>query len=178
MFRGKPRRSANEFYPSLAMPVATPTRSPSSGRGLSHHFLRSLSALLVTSRLIGQSLAALRPEFSSSPDVDRKITALINTGKQGEDDLGKPLREAGIVLPSTPNRTVAAPIVTTLYRGVPGTSTAASPATETVLNLRLLAQHLELRARLAAEYAKIAGEEPLRRVLSNWARQWWTAARA
>jgi hypothetical protein len=149
------------------MSVATLASPPpsSSTRTLGQHFLRNLSSLLITSRLIGQSLSAVRSEFVEAPEIDKKITELITTGQRG-------------VLPATPQNDGASRLVaTTLYNGLPTEGAPLSRSADTVVNLRLLAQHLELRARLTAEEAKLMGEETLRRALLNWARQWWTVAR-
>jgi hypothetical protein len=141
-------------------------------------FLRNLAYLLVTSRLVGEALTTMRPDFALTPDVDRKIHELISTGEQGDLELRRPMRESGIVLPAGPDGAGASHLVSTLCQGLYQEGLSSGRTTEAIVNLRLLAQHLELRTRLSAEEAKLAGEEPLGRVLSNWARRWWIVAHA
>jgi hypothetical protein len=161
------------------MPVATlRPPPPASSRGLCNHFLRNLTSLIVTSRLIGESLGGLSGEAARSPEIAKKISELIAAGREGESQLGKPMRDAGIILPAPSGGETAGRLVTYLYDGLPAEGASPSQISQTVINPRLLAQHLELRARLTAEEAKLIGEEPMRRVLLNWARQWWMAAQA
>ena len=45
-------------------------------------------------------------------------------------------------------------------------------ATEVTVNLRLLAQHIELKARLAAEAALLVGQDRIGKALIAWSVEW------
>ncbi|HVU16667.1 MAG TPA: hypothetical protein VHD32_07070 [Candidatus Didemnitutus sp.] len=144
------------------------TRPP---RNLRDLFLRDITSLLVTSRVIARSLEALRPECEFSSEVTAEIDELIGTTAEGEVQVREPLNEAGMILPPGDESAAMAQVVSFFTR-LPAGAPSAVLATEVVVNLRLLAQHLELKARLAAEEAMLVGQKAISQALLRWARSW------
>lgn len=146
----------------------TVTKAP---RNLAELFLRDITSLLITSRVIARSLEALRPECEFSTEVTAKIDELIGTTAEGELQVREPLSEAGVVLPPGDESAATAQVVGFFTR-LPAGAPSAVLAAEVVVNLRLLAQHLELKARLAAEEAMLVGQKSICHALLRWARSW------
>jgi hypothetical protein len=138
---------------------------------LGETFRRELTSLLITNRSIAHSLATVRTEMSESPEVLDQINELIAVGHQGENHLRGPLDDAGIVLPTpvtSDDETEAPDVHPAFIRH----GAVRNFAAEVITHLRLLAQHLELRARLAAEEARLVGQKGVRQALLAWAAQW------
>ncbi|HEY4299273.1 MAG TPA: hypothetical protein VGM73_00270 [Candidatus Didemnitutus sp.] len=138
---------------------------------LGESFRRELTSLVITNRSIAHSLATVRTEIGESPEVIEQINELIAVGHEGENHLRGPLDDAGIVLP-TPVTTDDESEAPALHPAFARRGAVLNFATEVVTHLRLLAQHLELRARLAAEEARLVGQKSLRQALLAWAAQW------
>jgi hypothetical protein len=142
-----------------------------SPRNLCDLFLRDLTSLLITSRTITRSLLVLRPECEFSPEITAKINDLIVTSREGESHLRAPLREAGIILPTAAEAGASA-LVASFFTRVPVGVPPGVLATEVAINLRLLSQHLELKAHLIAEEALLVGQKSVCQGLLAWAREW------
>ena len=140
-------------------------------------FLRDLTSLLITSRSVTRSLVAIQPECTFSEELMERIDSLVTTSQAGEAHLLEPLREVGITLPPAGDSGSSA-LVAEFFTRLPVGASPAVLAAEVVVNLRLLAQHLELKIRLAAEEALLVGQKSVCRALVAWAREWrLTAAR-
>jgi len=148
-------------------------------RNLCELFLRDMTSLLITSRAVCRSLVALRPECEQSNEL-RELTnvldRLVATSKSGETRLRQPLSEAGIVLPTAVDAG-ASTLVAGFFARLPANAAPGMLAAEMILNLRLLAQHVELRARLAAEEALLVGQRGIGRTLVAWAGEWHSCSR-
>jgi len=84
--------------------------------------------------------------------------------------------ETGIILPTTTDASPST-LITDFFQRLP---TAADPqifGAEVVVNLQLLAQHVELKARLASDEALIVGLDGLNEALNSWANEWQTCAK-
>lgn len=147
------------------------THTDSSLDNLCEMFLRDVAALLVTSRLVTRSLFALRPECEFSPELTKTIDTVAALSDCGEPYLRQPLLEAGAVLPALPEST-ASSVVTEFFSSIPVKVTPSVMAAEVVSRLRLLVQHIELKAMLAAESAVLVGQNRLSRALLKWAAEW------
>ncbi len=134
-------------------------------------FLRDVAALLVTSRLITRSLFALRSECEFSTELTKTIDTVAALSDCGEPYLRKPLLEAGAVLPALPE-SAASSVVTEFFSSIPVKVTPSVLAAEVISSLRLLVQHIELKAMLAAESAVLVGQNRLSRALLKWAAEW------
>jgi hypothetical protein len=148
-------------------------------RNLCELFLRDMTSLLITSRAITRSLLALRPECEQSTELHEftnMLDRLVTTSKSGEARLRQPLSDAGIVLP-TATDAGASTLVAGFFTRLPSHATPGMFATELLLNLRLMAQHVELRARLAAEEALLVGQRAIGRSLVTWAGEWHACSR-
>jgi hypothetical protein len=150
---------------------------PGTPRNLCELFLRDLASLLVVSRTTSQTLRALRPECEFSDTLTASLDHLAATNEAGETYLRRPLAEAGVLLPNSPENEAGA-FISAIFSRVPAGAAPAIFATEIVVNLRLLAQHLELKARLAAEEAMLVGQDLLCSALVAWAAEWRTCSRA
>ena len=134
-------------------------------------FLRDVAVLLVTTSLIKRSLFALRGECEFSSDLIKTIDAVTALSDCGEPYLRKPLVEAGAVLPALPE-SAASSVVTEFFSCIPVKVAPSVLATEVISRLRLLVQHIELKAMLAAESALLVGQTRLSRALLKWAAEW------
>ena len=159
--------------------MSTSIAFPSGGSlpgNLCELFLRDLLLLLNTSRTVVTSLVELQPQCSFSPDLQDKVAAIITVSRAGEAHLDEPLREGGLVVPSGV-ATGLNPIVTNFFSRIPIGAAPGVIASEVVASLRLLAQHIELRTRLAAEKAIVVGQRALSRALFAWAAEWRRCSR-
>jgi hypothetical protein len=128
--------------------------------------------LIITNRSIRHSLLTARAERGLPPEVVWKIDDLVAVGLEGENQLRQPMEAAGIVPPRETHPANGA-AETPLFGRTPASIGFQNRAVQLVINLRLLAQHLELRARLAAEEARLVGQKSLRRALLAWAAEWY-----
>ena len=138
---------------------------------VSELLLRDVASLVLTTELISSSLVALRPECEFSNELTAIINSMINLCDEGESRLQQPRLEAGIVLPTTTDSS-ASTLITGFFTRLPSARDPKVFASELVLNLRLLAQHVELKARLAAEEAAIVGLEGIGDALDDWSVAW------
>lgn len=136
----------------------------------SEFLLRDVATLLLTSELISSSLMALRPECELSADLAEALETMIALCDEGPSTLQPSLLEAGIALPTTTD-TSASTLITGFFTRLPSPK-ASSFEAEVMLNLQLLAQHVELKSRLASEEAKIVRLESLSQDLANWSAEW------
>lgn len=139
-------------------------------RGLCDLLLRDVASLLLTSRFVSRSLDVLRPECEFSRELTETIDTVIAICEAGEELLHEPLAEAGAVLPLAAENATAS-LATGLFRRLPAGIPGALGA-EMAVNLRLLAQHLELKSRLGAEEALLAGQERIGNALLDWSAAW------
>ena len=153
--------------------MATRSSSPrlASPNNLCEMFLRDLELLLGTSRLIKRSVLVLRKPRAVSPELTKIIDTIIALCDGGEGYLNDALSEAGAVLPSLPESTTNA-VIEGFISAVPVTLAPAVFAAEVIANLRLLVQHFELKAVLAAEAALLVGQTRLSRALLKWSAEW------
>jgi hypothetical protein len=151
-----------------SIPHSTVLRAPPN---LAELFLRDLTSLLVTSRAVTRSLEALRPECTFSPEVTTQINDLIGASASGEQHMRAPLNEAGMVLAPAGDPAARAQVAA-IFTQLPAGGPSSALAEEVTVNLRLVAQHLELRARLAAEEALRVGQKSIGQALLRWARSW------
>jgi len=138
--------------------------------------LRDVASLLLTTELISSFLVALRPECEFSSDLTHTLNSLIALCDDGETRVQQPLLETGIILPTTTDASPST-LITDFFQRLP---TAADPqvfGSEVVINLQLLAQHVELKARLAADEALIVGLTGLNAALSSWSDEWHQCAK-
>lgn len=143
---------------------------------VSEMLLRDVASLLLTTELISSFLVALRPECEFSSELTHKLNAMIALCDDGEARVQQPLLETGIILPTTTDASPST-LITDFFQRLP---TAADPqifGSEVVVNLQLLAQHVELKARFAADEALIVGLDGLNEALSSWSSEWHTCAR-
>lgn len=134
-------------------------------------FLRDVSHLLVTNQLVRRSLQALRPECAFSDELTRTVDAVITLTQKCEGQLRSPLSDAGAILPVLSNGTASA-IVTDFLSSIPTRATPDVFVAEIVSNLRLLVQHVELKAMLTAEAAILMGQTALSQALLKWSAEW------
>lgn len=139
-------------------------------RNLCELLLRDAASLLVTSQLISQSLLALRPKCEFSRELAATVDTMVTINDSGASRLKPPLTEAGA------SQTVAADtttnmLVTDFFTRLPVVAPGVLAA-EIIVNLRLLAQHLELKTRLAAEEALLVGQNRLSQALVAWSAEW------
>ena len=149
-------------------------KSAGAPRNLCELFVRDLALLLTTSAAISHSLLTLRPECERSPGLDdltRILDRLIATCGSGEACLRRALADAGIDLPGREDAG-SGTLVAGFFACLPAQAAPAIFASDLVLNLRLLAHHVGLRARLAAEKAALVGQSGISRTLVNWAGEW------
>ena len=152
-----------------------PDRSTASPANLCELLLRDVASLLVTSRLINQFLRVLRPECGFSPELTATVDDLAVISDSGATRIHPSLVEAGAVLPATADHTTSA-LITGFLTRLPVVAPGVLAA-EISVNLRLLAQHVELRARLAAETALLVGQSALCRALIAWSAEWRNCGR-
>ncbi|MEO6995413.1 MAG: hypothetical protein ABI273_17540 [Lacunisphaera sp.] len=143
---------------------------------LSDMLLRDVASLLLTTELISSSLVALRPECAFSNELTHTLNSMVTLCDEGEARVQEPLLESGIVLPTTTDSSPST-LITDFFHRLP---TAADPrvfGAEVVINLQLLAQHVELKARLAADEALIVGLDGLNQALDVWSDEWHTCGK-
>lgn len=157
------------------MPSIHATHRAAPTKKLGEAFLRDLNSLLITSRSLTRSLLALEPQRGFSPETIAQINELVAIARDGEDELFQYLGEAGLVLPS-PGEIPVPPKHLARSRLVEPVTATDKPA-DVLVNLRLLVHHLELRARLVAEEARLVGQRSLRRALLAWATEWYAYGR-
>jgi hypothetical protein len=166
-------REAGKPQPDFAMSFL---RSDSGFTSLFQRFVGDLGALRATSLIVGQALAALRSECASSAESREMLDGLVAVNDAGEAYLQRPLAEAGIVLASREGAE-AADVVRAIFHRIPTEGNPEELTVEILTSFRLLAQHLELRAHLAAEEALLLGQEPLSSALMAWAVRWRNCGR-
>lgn len=135
--------------------------------------LRDISSLLLTSELISSSLIALRPECAFSPELTSSLNSMIALCDEGESRIQESRMEANLVWPATTDNS-ASTLITGFFTRLPSADDPQSFATELIINLQLLAQHVGLKARIAGEEATIIGFERLGHELAEWSRTWST----
>lgn len=138
---------------------------------VSELLLRDVASLLLTSELVSSSLVALRPECEHSPELTSALNSMITLCDESESRVQQPLLESGIVLPTTTD-TSASTLITGFFTRLPTSAEPRVFATEVIINLQLLAQHVELKARLASEEALIVGLDALSCGLADWSGEW------
>jgi hypothetical protein len=153
------------------MPYLTRSTFATPPRNLGELLLRDIASLLTTSQLIGRSLEALRPQCAFSPELTGTVDALLATSHAGEGLLNPPLAGSEIELPAIPDPSEST-LLTDFFVRLPGRVTPGALAAEMTGNLRLLAQHIELKSRLAADEALFVGQDALGRALMVWAAEW------
>lgn len=140
-------------------------------KNLCELFLRDVAMLLVTSQLIKRSLLAIRPECAFSDEITKAVDTIVVLSDSGEPHLREPLLQAGAVLPILAESTTSA-VVTEFMASIPVKVTPAVLAAELTSSLRMLVQHLELKAILAAEAAVLIGQTHLSHALLKWSSEW------
>lgn len=150
---------------------------PTPPRNLCDLLLRDIASLLITSELISSSLTALRPECEFSPELTATLDFVRALSDAGGSRLHQPLTEAGAVLPAAAENS-ASTLITGLFHRLPVSAKSGLFAAELAVNLRLLAQHVELKARLAAEEAVLVGFDGLSRALVGLSADWRACGRA
>lgn len=140
-------------------------------KNLCELFLRDVAMLLVTSQLIKRSLIAIRPEYAFSEELQKALDTIIALTESGEPHLREPLLQAGAVLPELAESSASA-VVAGFMASIPVKVTQAVLAAELTSNLRILVQHLELKAILAAEAAVLIGQKRLSHALLKWSAEW------
>lgn len=153
------------------MPYLTRSTFDTPPRNLGELLLRDVASLLTTSHLVSRSLRSLRPQCSFSPELTTTLDALLATSDAGETILHPPLSGSDVVLPAIPDPTEST-LLTDFFVRLPEQVTPGKLAAEVTGNLRLLAQHIELKTRLAAEEALFVGQETLSQALLVWAAEW------
>lgn len=138
--------------------------------------LRDVASLLQTSQLVGQSVGALRSQCSFSRELTKSINAVVAASEAGEWLLQNPLVEAGAVLPSSDD-TMESALLTDFLARLPVQGTPGVLAAEVAVNLRLVVQHIELKARLVGEEAHLVGQNALCDALMKWMKQWRSCSR-
>lgn len=156
---------------SIAAPSPKRLGCDAQPNNLCEMFLRDVARLLVTSQLIKRSLIALRPECEFSSELTETLDVVVVLSDGGENCLREPLLEAGAVLPTLTEGTASA-VVTGFITSIPIASMPAVLAAEVITNLRLLVQHIELKAMLAAEAGVLVGQTRLSRALLKWSKEW------
>ena len=169
---------ANQIHP---LPTMMPNlfRRPSHSApssNVSELLLRDVASLLLTTELISSSLVALRPECNFSNELSHMLNSMITLCDEGEARVQQPLLEAGIVLPSNTDASPST-LITNFFQRLPAAVDSRAFATEVVINLQLLAQHVELKARLAADEALIVGLDGLNQALDVWSEEWRTCVK-
>lgn len=142
-------------------------------RDLGELFLRDVTSLLVASRTVIRSLSVLRAESGFPPELSARLEAMITVSRAGESLLREPMSATGIVLPAGPE-SAAGGLVTRIFSRWPARALPSVLEAEILGQLRLLAQHLELKAQLASETAWLIGQPALCRALFEWADAWRT----
>jgi hypothetical protein len=139
-------------------------------RNLCELLLRDLASLLATSRNLNQSLQSLRPKCEFSADLTVIIDSMVRILEAGAARLHPCLTDTADAPAIEPDQSVD-DVVTDVFARLPGV-TPGIFAAEVAVNLRLLARHLELKTRLAAESALLVGQDVLCRILMLSATEW------
>src|SRR4051812_3163448 len=154
-----------------------PHRSHGSPPGnVSEMLLRDVASLLLTTELISSFLVALRPDCEFSSDLTHTLNSMIALCDDGETRVQQPLLESGIILPTTTDASPST-LITDFFQRLPTADDPQIFGAEVVVNLQLLAQHVELKARLAADEALVVGLKGLNEALSSWSDEWHSCAR-
>lgn len=153
------------------MPYLTRSTFATPPRNLGELLLRDVASLLITSQLVSRALQSLRPQCTFSPELTTTLDALMATSNAGESLLNPPLAGSEASLPPVPDPSENT-LLTDFFVRLPERVVPGAPAAEVTGNLRLLAQHIELKTRLAAEEALFVGQEALSHALMVWAAEW------
>lgn len=148
--------------------VHSPSHAPGN---LCEMLLRNMAHILITNQLIKRAMVALRPECESSAELLEVFDDIVALNDRGQHQLGHSLSEAGAVLPIL-NESSASPVISWFLASIPDRVTPGVMAAEVISNLRLLVQHLELKAKLAAEEAALVGQNSLGLALLDWSAAW------
>lgn len=139
--------------------------------------LRDVASLIVMSQLINHSLSKLRLKCPFSSELSDTLETMLAISAIGKKRLYPTLVEAGAVLPATSDASSCA-LVTGFFTRLPQGGNPAVLTVEIMTNLRLLAQHVELRAWLAAESALLVGQRQLSHALVAWSAEWRACGRS
>jgi hypothetical protein len=120
---------------------------------------------------MSRALLAVRPECVFSSELVIILDRMVKISDAGEILLYQPLAEAGAPRPVTTDPT-ACTLVTGFLTRLPDAAAPRELAEAIAVNLRSLARHIELKARLAADDALLAGQERLARALALWSTKW------
>jgi hypothetical protein len=153
------------------MPYLTRATFAMPPRNLGELLLRDIASLLTTSQLVGRSLEALRPQCAFSRELSATVDALLATSHAGGELLRPPLAGSDVELPAIPDAGESS-LLTDFFIRLPARVAPGALAADVTGSLRLLAQHIELKARLAAEEALFVGQETLSHALLGWAAEW------
>jgi hypothetical protein len=137
----------------------------------SHLMLRDVASLFITSELISSSLVALRPECEFSKELTTLLDAIVVLCDSSETKLHQPLLETGAVLPTISDSS-ASTLIAGFFTRLPATVEPKAFAAEVAVNLQLLAQHVELKAKVVAEEALHCGLDNLSKALSAFSTEW------
>ncbi|MBL9214902.1 MAG: hypothetical protein JNG83_05455 [Opitutaceae bacterium] len=144
---------------------------PTPPRNLCDLLLRDVASLIVTSRLVTRTLRALRPECLFSRELTAMLDSILTLSALGESRLHESVVETGAILPPAADAS-AGNLITGLFARLPTAVAPGVPASEFAVNLRLLAQHIELKARLASEEAMLVGQVRLGHALRDCSADW------
>lgn len=133
--------------------------------------LRNVAHILIMNELIKRAMIALRPECEASAELLEVFDDIVALNDRGQQQLGHSLAEAGAVLPVLSEHT-ASPVISWFLSSIPDRVTPGVMAADVVSNLRLLVQHLELKAKLVAEEAALVGQNGLSLDLLDWSAEW------
>ena len=153
------------------MPYLTRSIFSTSSRHLGELLLQDIASLLTTSRRVRRSLEKLRPQCGFSPCLTSTVDTLLATSRAGEALLEPPLADADVALPAVPDPGESK-LLTDFFVRLPGRILPVALAADVTGNLRLLAQHIDLKARLAADEAWLAGQQTFSDALMGWATEW------
>jgi hypothetical protein len=129
-----------------------------------------VASLLATSRNLNQSLLSLRPKCEFFSDLTVIIDSMVGILEADAERLSPCLTDAGDDPGVLPDQSVDE-VVTDVFARLPVAAQGIFAA-EVAVNLRLLARHLELKTRLAAESALLVGQDILCRILMLSAAEW------
>ena len=154
----------------ISLLPSSPDDSPAPGN-LCEMLLRNVAHLLITNQLIKRAMLALRPECESTAELLEALDDIVALSDRGQQQLRHALSEAGAVLPIL-NESTASPVISWFLASIPNQVTPGVMAADLISNLRLLVQHLELKAKLAAEEAALVGQNSLGLALLDWSAEW------
>lgn len=133
--------------------------------------LRSIASLLVTSEFIAGFLGALRRESEFSGELAATLDSILAATQAGPTHLYQPLAEVGAKLPPATD-TAAGALITGFFLPLPAAGTLGVLTADVANNLRMLMQHVERKAHLAAEEALMVGQNKICHGLMLWAGEW------